>query len=149
MIDAARLICVSDFKYAGDDSVLLVRLGDYERCRAASPLRRFADGGGGTRFALARPGLFYFISGAPALCEAGPHMAVRVVDGALRPSLTSGAPTPAPAPAPGTQPSDTPPSGHRRLSLAQKQLAAAAIGFGAGFILIFSVVWLCVCCNNK
>ena len=153
MIDAARLICVSDFKYAGDDSVLLVRLGDYERCSEASrPLRRFADDGGGrgTRFALARPGLFYFISGVPARCRAGQRMVVRVVGGVRRPSLTSGVPTPAPAPAPGTQPSgDTPLSGHRRLSLAQKQLAAAAIGFGAGFILIFSIVWLCVCCNNK
>ena len=149
VIDAAHLIRVSDFKYGDDDSVLLVRLGDYERCRAASPLRRFADGGGG-RFPLARPGLFYFISGAPARCEAGQRMAVRVVDGALRPSLTSGAPTPAPAPAPapGTQPSDTPPSGHRRLSLAHKQFAAAAIGFLAGFILIFTIVWLCVCCKN-
>ncbi|RLM86502.1 hypothetical protein C2845_PM04G19210 [Panicum miliaceum] len=136
---------VLDFKYGDDDSVLLVLLGDYERYSAASPLRRFADGGG-TRFALGRPGFFYFISGAPARCEAGQRMVVRVVDGARRPSLTSGAPTPAP----GTQPSDTPPCGHRRLSLAQKQFAAAAIGLGAGFILIFSIVWLCfavACCS--
>ncbi|PVH64571.1 hypothetical protein PAHAL_2G304800 [Panicum hallii] len=131
----------TNFKYGDDDSVLL---GDYERCSAANPLRRFADGGG-TRFALGRPRFFYFISSAPARCEAGQRMVVRVVDAPRRPSLTSGAPTPAP----GTQPSDTPPCGHRRLSLAQKQFAAAAIGLGAGFILVFSIVWLCVCCNNN
>nr|XP_034580920.1 uncharacterized protein LOC117844290 [Setaria viridis] len=83
--------------------------------------------------------------GAPARCEAGQRMAVRVVN-ARRRSLTSGAPTPAPTPAPGTLTSDTP---HRRpLSLAQKQFAAAAIGFGAGFILTYFIVWLCVCCGG-
>ncbi|RCV12135.1 hypothetical protein SETIT_2G245000v2 [Setaria italica] len=139
---------VLDFKYSNGDAVLLVSPGDYERCSAASPVSRFADGGGGgggTRFTLGRPGLLYFISGAPARCEAGQRMAVRVVN-ARRRSLTSGAPTPAPAPAPGTLTSDTP---HRRpLSLAQKQFAAAAIGFGAGFILTYFIVWLCVCCGG-
>jgi hypothetical protein len=142
------LIRVPDFKYYSNngDSVLLVRPGDYERCSAARPVSRFADAGG-TRFTLGRPGLFYFISGAPARCEAGQRMAVRVVDDVGRRSslITSGAPTPAPAP--GTQTSDTPQ--HRRpLSLAQKQFAAAAIGFGAGFILIYFIVWLCVCCDG-
>ena len=99
VIDAAHLIRVSDFKYGDDDSVLLVRLGDYERCRAASPLRRFADGGGGTRFAFARPGLFYFISGVTGHCERGQRMTVRV--------LGQGAPPPSPLapPAPPSPPS--------------------------------------------
>ncbi|TVU08507.1 hypothetical protein EJB05_41912, partial [Eragrostis curvula] len=56
-------------------SVLVVRADDYKRCAAASPLRRVADG---KLFQIEGRGLFFFIAGAPALCEAGQRMVVRV-----------------------------------------------------------------------
>ncbi|TVU08505.1 hypothetical protein EJB05_41910, partial [Eragrostis curvula] len=56
-------------------SVLVVRADDYKRCAEASPLRRVADG---KLFQLEGRGLFFFIAGAPALCEAGQRMVVRV-----------------------------------------------------------------------
>jgi hypothetical protein len=111
-----------------------VRQGDYERCSAASPVGRFFADGGDTRFTLARPGLFYFISGAPAHCEAGHRMVVRVVD-PLNNISGDTTPTPTPAPAPGTQPADTLSRRRRRrrpLTIAQMQMVAGALGFAAG-----------------
>ncbi|KAF8781052.1 hypothetical protein HU200_001024 [Digitaria exilis] len=132
------------FKYGGsNDSVLLVRHGDYDRCSASTPLSLFA-GGSSLLFKLTRPGIFHFIGGEPARCEAGQRMAVRVVDdGAGRSSLAGGAPTPA---APGTQQpfDDTEVSGHRHrgLSLALKLFKVAAMWFGAVFLLICFIVWV-------
>ncbi|CAL5081968.1 unnamed protein product [Urochloa decumbens] len=134
------------FRYtSGDDGpALLVTRDGYERCSAASP---YAGGGGGgfASFTLGRPGTHHFISGTPWRCEAGQRMAVFVEDARSSRSSSGAAPTPAPGTT--TQAPDTPlsPSGHRRLSLAQKQFAAAAIGFGAGFAFIFLIVSLCVC----
>ncbi|WVZ65327.1 hypothetical protein U9M48_014708 [Paspalum notatum var. saurae] len=134
---------ILDFNHSSD-SVLLVRQGDYDRCSAASPVRRFAAGGGGdTRFTIARPGLFYFISAAPARCEAGQRMVVRAVD--ARPRLASGPGSSTPAPALGmTQSAATP---RHTLSLGQKQAVAAAAAFVAGFAFTLLIVWLCVCCR--
>ncbi|CAN6196341.1 unnamed protein product [Urochloa humidicola] len=147
------------FRYTGGGDAplpLLVSLDSYERCSAAipptSPFAAAAAAAGGVVsinavFTLELPGPHYFISGAPWHCEAGQRMAVFVAD--ARGSISGGAPTPAPAPAPVTTtqqaPDTPPPSGHRRLSLAQKQFAAAAIAFGAGFVLIFFIMWLCKC----
>ncbi|KAL6655383.1 hypothetical protein ACP70R_006209 [Stipagrostis hirtigluma subsp. patula] len=102
-----------DFKHTNDDSVLLVRRGGYERCGTASPAaRRLADGAGagGTRlrFTLDRPGIFYFISGAPGHCAAGQRMAVRVAAiSSSSSAMAAAAPLPAqatPPPCPGTPP---------------------------------------------
>ncbi|RLM85189.1 hypothetical protein C2845_PM04G19200 [Panicum miliaceum] len=139
---------VLDFKYSKNDSVLLVRRGDYGGCRAASPVRRLAGGGADTKFRLDRPGLFYFISGVPARCEAGQRMVVRVVD--ARDSL--GAPTPAPAPAPGgmdDEPSGTPPSGDHPIPVPFKLFVAAFIGFISGCFLAGFIVWLCMDCRRR
>ncbi|KAF8781053.1 hypothetical protein HU200_001025 [Digitaria exilis] len=128
-----------------NDSVLLVSHGDYERCSCStSGPPSLLPGGSGIVVTLDRPGLFYFIGGEPARCEAGQRMAVRVVDDDARsPSLAGGAPAPAKQPF-----DDAPVTEHRGLTLAQKQFAAAAIGFGAGFALVFFIVWLCVCCSS-
>jgi len=124
-----------------------VRQDDYERCSAASPARRFADDGGDTRLTLGHPGLFYFISGAPARCEAGQRMVVRVVD--ARSSVGGGgAPTPAPAPAPGPgvmEPSDSDtPSDDRPIPVWFKLLPPALLGFLAGCFFAGVIMWLCM-----
>ena len=137
-----------DFKRS-NDSVLLVRWRDYKRCSAASPpARRFADGGD-TRLKLAHPGLFYFISGAPARCEAGQRMVLRVVD--ARSSLGGdGAPTLAPAPAPGPwtmEPTNvTNPPSDRPIPVWFKLLAPALLGFLAGCSFAGVIMWLCMNC---
>ncbi|KAJ1290104.1 hypothetical protein BS78_02G217000 [Paspalum vaginatum] len=137
---------VLDFKYADGDSVLLVRRGDYDGCRAASPVRRFADAGDDTRFRLDRLGLFYFISGVPARCEAGQRMVLLVVD--ARSSLGGSAPTPAPAPAPATV--EDGPSDDRPVPVPFRLFVAAGLGFvggciGAGLIIIL----LCVITSRR
>ncbi|CAM0944447.1 unnamed protein product [Alopecurus aequalis] len=68
---------ILDFKYAANDSVLLVNHDDYKMCSTASPLSRFTDGD--TKFTFDRAGFFYFVSGVPGHCEAGQRMIVRVV----------------------------------------------------------------------
>ncbi|KAK3130332.1 hypothetical protein QOZ80_6BG0492030 [Eleusine coracana subsp. coracana] len=95
---------VLEFKYA-NDSVLLVRRGDYEQCATASAVM-IEDGDSSTRFTLRRPGSFFFISGAPGHCEAGQRLAVRVVvvDAARS------APVAAQAPVTNPPPSGTPPA---------------------------------------
>jgi hypothetical protein len=119
-----------------------VRQGDYDRCSAASPVRRFFADGGDTQFTLARPGLFYFISGAPARCEAGQRMVVlvRVADPLNK--IISAAPTPAPAPAPAATLSKR---SRRPLTIAQMQMVAGALGFATGFIAMFLIVGLFIC----
>ena len=131
--------------------LLLVRRGDYDGCRAASPVRRLA-GGADTKFTLDRPGLFYFISDVPARCEAGQRMVVRAAD-ARDDAL--GAPTPAPAPArepaPGgtdDEPSGTPPSGDRPIPAPFKLFVAAFLGFISGCFLAGFIVWLCMNCRR-
>lgn len=83
----------ADFKYANDDSVLLVAHDDYKQCGTAIPLSRFT--GGDTKFTLDRYGPLYFVSGVAGHCEAGQRMIVRV----RAPSALYGAPAMAPAPA--------------------------------------------------
>ena len=129
----------TDFKYADGDSVLLVRRGDYDGCRAASPVaRRFADGD--TRFRLDRLGLFYFMSGVPARCEAGQRMVLLVVD--ARPSRGGSAPTPAPS----SLTVEDGPSHDRLVPVPIRLFLAAGLGFvggcvGAGLILLLCVTW--------
>ena len=122
-----------------------MRRGDYDGCRAASPVRRLAGGGGGgadTKFRLDRPGLFYFIGGVPARCEAGQRMVVRVVD-------ALGAPTPAPAPSPGGMDEEpAPPSGDRPIPVPFKLFVAAFVGFISGCFLAGFIVWLCMNCRR-
>ncbi|CAN6211044.1 unnamed protein product [Urochloa humidicola] len=141
------------FKYSNnDDSVLLVRRGDYDGCRAASPVPAITltgVGGGGDTFIvqlfrLDRPGLFFFISGVEARCEAGQRMVVHVADGA---------PTPAPAPAPGGTDNDepassTPPSGDRPIPVPFKLFVAAGLGFLSGCFLAGLIIWLIVNCRR-
>ncbi|KAL6655382.1 hypothetical protein ACP70R_006208 [Stipagrostis hirtigluma subsp. patula] len=130
---------VLDFEH-WDGSVHLVSHGDYEQCATASPARsRLA--GGDTRFKLARHGLFYFISGVPARCEAGQRMVVRVV---VRTSQIS-APAPAPTPAPG--PAMPPSDDDTKLApstLPFKILVSAALGFLVGVIFFGGLLWLLV-----
>uniref|UniRef100_A0A0D9WPC3 Phytocyanin domain-containing protein n=1 Tax=Leersia perrieri TaxID=77586 RepID=A0A0D9WPC3_9ORYZ len=67
-----------DFKYAKNDSVLLVSRKKYKICSGEGAEQRF-DTGGNARFRLSRNGDFYFISDAPGHCDAGQRMTVRVV----------------------------------------------------------------------
>ncbi|CAM0877096.1 unnamed protein product [Alopecurus aequalis] len=66
------------FRYAMNDSVLLVTREDYKLCRADRPALRL-DGGEEARFRLERSGFLYFISGAPGHCDAGQRITVRVM----------------------------------------------------------------------
>jgi hypothetical protein len=69
---------VADFRYAKNDSVLLVTRDDYKLCRGDRPALRL-DGGEEARFRLERSGVLYFVSGAPGHCEAGQRLTVRVM----------------------------------------------------------------------
>jgi hypothetical protein len=81
----------AEFKYASNDSVLVVNHDDYKQCSTDAPLSRFTDGD--TKFTFDRFGLFYFVSGAPGHCEAGQRMIARV----MAPSSLTGAPAMPPA----------------------------------------------------
>ncbi|CAN6182668.1 unnamed protein product [Urochloa humidicola] len=142
------------FRYANNDSVILVRRGDYDGCSAASPVRAFTGvsvaggGGGGGRIVFCRldqPGLFFFISGEKARCEAGQRMVVHVAD-------SLGAPTPAPAPAPGGIDDDdeasSSPSGDRPVPVAFRLFVAAGIGFLGGCFLAGLIIWLILHCRR-
>lgn len=124
----------SDFRYSKKDSVLLVRRGEYAGCDTASPVRRLA-GGHHARFRLDRPGLFYFISGVPARCEAGERMVVRV---------GGGVPTPAPAPARTMDEEPSHKSGDRLIPVAFRLFVAAGLGFVSGCFFAGLVLWLCI-----
>ncbi|KAM0917727.1 hypothetical protein ACQ4PT_009181 [Festuca glaucescens] len=66
------------FRYARNDSVLVVTRDDYKLCRGDRPALRL-DGGEEARFRLERSGSLYFISGAPGHCDAGQRLTVRVM----------------------------------------------------------------------
>uniref|UniRef100_A0A0E0LAI5 Phytocyanin domain-containing protein n=1 Tax=Oryza punctata TaxID=4537 RepID=A0A0E0LAI5_ORYPU len=93
-----------DFKYAQNDSVLVVSRDDYKLCNADKPEKRFDDGAD-VRFRLDRNGNFYFISGAPGHCRAGQRMTVRVM--ADHGSLGADGDSPAGAPSPGDDEDDS------------------------------------------
>lgn len=140
---------VLDFKYSNNDSVLLVRPSDYDGCSAASPVSRLKGGGGagcgGAKFRLGDPGIFFFISGVPARCEAGLRMVVLVAD--ARGSFGGGAPTPAPGGMEDDEPSRAP-SGDRPIPVTFKLFVAAGLGFVSGCFLAGLVLWLCVNCGR-
>ncbi|TVU09951.1 hypothetical protein EJB05_43450 [Eragrostis curvula] len=137
-----RIGDVLDFK-KWNGSVLLVLRADYERCGAASPFMRFADGNGNTdaMFEFLGHGLYYFIAGTPARCHAGQRMVVRVAP--------CGSPlTSAPAPAPADQvvqpaaPDQSVPSPHP-----WRMVAYAVLLFFAGFIFTAICIFcLMRCC---
>lgn len=139
----------ADFKHTNNDSVLLVRPSDYDGCSAASPVRQLTGGGRGIRFRLGHPGIFFFISGVPARCEAGLRLVVLVAD--ARGWFGGGAPTPAPAPAPGGVEDDEPsrsPSGDRPIPAAFRLFVAAVLGFLSGCFSAGLVLWLCMNCRR-
>ncbi|KAM0903009.1 hypothetical protein ACQ4PT_018834 [Festuca glaucescens] len=68
----------ADFRYAKNDSVLVVTRDDYKVCRGDRSALRL-DGGEEARFWLERSGFLYFISGAPGHCDAGQRLTVRVM----------------------------------------------------------------------
>ena len=69
---------LADFKYANDDSVLVVNRLAFDACNASAPLAAFA--GGATEFRLHRPGFVCFISGEPGHCEEeGQRLIVRLL----------------------------------------------------------------------
>jgi hypothetical protein len=82
---------LADFKYANDDSVLVVNRLAFDACNASAPLAAFA--GGATEFRLHRPGFFCFISGEPGHCEEGQRLIVRVM---VHPAALAAAPAPGP-----------------------------------------------------
>uniref|UniRef100_A0A0E0E0P6 Phytocyanin domain-containing protein n=1 Tax=Oryza meridionalis TaxID=40149 RepID=A0A0E0E0P6_9ORYZ len=87
-----------DFKYAKNDSVVVVSRADYKLCSADKPVQRFDDGAD-VRFRLDRNGNFYFISGAPGHCKAGQRMTVRVMaDHAAKGAAGGDSPAGAPSP---------------------------------------------------
>ncbi|CAN6218089.1 unnamed protein product [Urochloa humidicola] len=139
------------FKFDDDESVFLVRRGDYDACSAARPFKGGSGGGGGSGsgefavmlFRLDRPGLFFFI-GEPARCEAGQRMVVHVADSSLV------APTPAPAPG-GTDNDDeasNSPSGDRPIPVAFRLFVAAVLGFVGGCFLAALIIWLILNCRR-
>ncbi|PNT76052.1 early nodulin-like protein 1 [Brachypodium distachyon] len=65
------------FRYATNDSVLVVSREDYKLCSAEKPALRLEGGEG--RFRLERSGFLYFISGSPGHCDAGQRLTVRVM----------------------------------------------------------------------
>jgi hypothetical protein len=75
---AVPSIWLADFRYAKNDSVLVVTRDDYKVCRGDRPALRL-DGGEEARFRLERSGSLYFISGAPGHCDAGQRLTVRVM----------------------------------------------------------------------
>ncbi|KAG0534338.1 hypothetical protein BDA96_04G271400 [Sorghum bicolor] len=81
---------VLSFKYANNDSVLLVSHDDYKQCSTETPVSRFSSGD--TKFKLDSYGPLYFVSGAAGHCEAGQRMIVRV----RAPSALYGSPAAAP-----------------------------------------------------
>ncbi|XP_022720795.1 early nodulin-like protein 1 [Durio zibethinus] len=60
-----------------NDSVLVVEKWDYYHCNTNKPISSFNDGK--TVINLDRPGLFYFISGAPDHCTKGQKLFIRVM----------------------------------------------------------------------
>ncbi|XWS11969.1 hypothetical protein CRYUN_Cryun37aG0050400 [Craigia yunnanensis] len=64
------------FEYQ-NDSVLVVEKWDYYHCNTNKPISSFNNGK--TVFNLDRPGLFYFISGAPDHCKRGQKLLIQVM----------------------------------------------------------------------
>ncbi|XVF74531.1 hypothetical protein PTKIN_Ptkin13bG0117600 [Pterospermum kingtungense] len=64
------------FEYQ-NDSVLVVEKWDYYHCNTDKPISSFNDGE--TVINLDRPGLFYFISGAPDHCKKGQKLLIQVM----------------------------------------------------------------------
>ena len=64
------------FEYQ-NDSVLVVEKWDYYHCNTNKPISSFNDGK--TVINLDRPGLFYFISGAPDHCKKGQKLLIQVM----------------------------------------------------------------------
>lgn len=99
------------FRYAEEDSVLVVTEADYRTCNTSNPLRRLQ--GGHSVFRLTRPGPFFFIGGAAGRCERGQKLVVVVlsVRGPKRgaaPSPLGFAPYGAPPPSISQPPSASP-----------------------------------------
>ncbi|CAM0877098.1 unnamed protein product [Alopecurus aequalis] len=76
--EVRKLILFIYFRYAMNDSVLLVTRDDYKLCRGDRPALRL-DGGEEARFRLERSGILYFISGALGHCDGGQRITVRVM----------------------------------------------------------------------
>ncbi|KAK3133618.1 hypothetical protein QOZ80_6AG0538850 [Eleusine coracana subsp. coracana] len=151
---------VLDFKN-WNGTVLVVRRRDYNRCAASStPLFRFADGGGNAtttatstaKFMLGLTGprgLFYFIAAAPPRCKAGERMAVRVA--ARYPSsYIGGAPAAAPTPSEGGDgPEEDAPDQDVPSDMPWKKVAYAVLGFLAGGVFTFCVIFVFIrCCGS-
>ncbi|XP_047306422.1 mavicyanin-like [Impatiens glandulifera] len=65
------------FQYK-DDSVMLVKDGDYNKCETGSPI--FFSNSGNTLFKLNESRSFYFMSGVSGHCQRGQKMIVRVLE---------------------------------------------------------------------
>jgi hypothetical protein len=131
---AVPSIWLADFRYAKNDSVLVVTRDDYKVCRGDRPALRL-DGGEEARFRLERSGPLYFISGAPGHCDAGQRLTVRVM--AQHDDASS---SPADAPAASTRPGSgsgavtkTPPRG--KAGDGKTSAAAASVRASVGDVL--------------
>ncbi|XP_071683390.1 early nodulin-like protein 14 [Lolium perenne] len=115
------------FRYAKNDSVLVVTRDDYKVCRGDRPALRL-DGGEEARLRLERSGPLYFISGAPGHCDAGQRLTVRVM--AQHDDASS---SPADAPAASTRPGSG--SGAVKAGDGKTSAAAASVRASVGDVL--------------
>nr|XP_051211193.1 early nodulin-like protein 1 [Lolium perenne] len=125
---AVPSIWLADFRYAKNDSVLVVTRDDYKVCRGDRPALRL-DGGEEARFRLERSGPLYFISGAPGHCDAGQRLTVRVM--AQHDDASS---SPADAPAASTRPGSG--SGAVKAGDGKTSAAAASVRASIGDVLV-------------
>lgn len=65
------------FEYSKNDSVMVVEKWDYYHCDTTNPITTYDNGKSVVQ--LDRPGLFYFISGAPDHCKKGQRLVVDVM----------------------------------------------------------------------
>nr|XP_051221328.1 early nodulin-like protein 2 [Lolium perenne] len=115
------------FRYAKNDSVLVVTRDDYKVCRGDRPALRL-DGGEEARLRLERSGPLYFISGAPGTCDAGQRLTVRAM--AQHDDASS---SPADAPAASTRPGSG--SGAVKAGDGKTSAAAASVRASVGDVL--------------
>ncbi|KAF8407089.1 hypothetical protein HHK36_006214 [Tetracentron sinense] len=92
------------FKYK-EDSVLVVDKWGYYHCNTTNPISAFNNRK--TVIKLDKPGLFYFISGAPDHCRNGQRIAINVLSLHPTPQLPSSIAVP-PQPYPTDSPSPSP-----------------------------------------
>ncbi|XP_057767823.1 early nodulin-like protein 12 [Salvia miltiorrhiza] len=122
------------FKYDGKaDSVVEVSEADFKTCSASNPIKSFSDGN--TVIALDKSGPLFFISAAPAHCQKGQKLHIRVLSANHHHHHR---PAAAPAPSPIAHHSPAPaPAPHNAAAVALRAgfLAAAAMALASAALV--------------